>query len=198
MSDERTIYVTQQDKTRLEALLGGPISARNQEAAEALESELVQAKLVAPEEIPPDVVTMNSKVRFVDEDSSGERVVTLVYPKDADPAEGKVSVLAPVGAALLGLAVGQSIQWPMPGGRVKRFRIEEVLYQPEAAGETDLGRGRPPALSLIRGGRVGRRGLFLGAAPRARPVGAPLSSRSPIGGSHTRRSLSRRRRSRRS
>jgi regulator of nucleoside diphosphate kinase len=138
MSDTRTIYVTRQDKTRLEALLGGPISGRNQEAAEALESELVQAKVVAPEEIPADVVTMNSKVRFVDEGSADERVVTLVYPRDSDPAEGKISVLAPVGAALLGLSVGQRIEWPVPGGRVKRLRIAEVLYQPEAAGDSDL------------------------------------------------------------
>jgi regulator of nucleoside diphosphate kinase len=138
MSDPRTIYVTRQDKTRLDALLEGPISGRNREAAEALESELVQAKIVAPEEIPPDVVTMNSTVRFVDEDSADERVITLVYPKDADPAEGKVSVLAPVGAALLGLSVGQRIEWPVPGGRVKKLRIAAVLYQPEAAGDSDL------------------------------------------------------------
>src|SRR5690606_26222988 len=106
MNEQRTIYVTRQDKSRLDALLGGPIPSRNQEAAEALEAELLQAKVVGPDEVPPDVVTMNSKVRFVDEDSSEERVVTLVYPKDADPAESKVSVLAPVGAALLGLSVG--------------------------------------------------------------------------------------------
>lgn len=138
MSEQRTIYVTRQDKARLEALLGGHIPLRNQEAAEALESELVDAKIVAPEEVPADVVTMNSKVRFVDEDAGGERIVTLVYPKDAAADEGKISVLAPVGAALLGLSVGQRIEWPVPGGRVKRLRIAEVLYQPEAAGDTEL------------------------------------------------------------
>ncbi|NLY94346.1 MAG: nucleoside diphosphate kinase regulator [Myxococcales bacterium] len=139
MSEERIIYVTQRDKERLDSLLvTAVVSSRNREAAEALESELVNAKVVPPEEVPPDVVTMNSKVRFIDLDSDEERIVTLVYPKDADPAESKVSVLAPVGAALLGLSVGQCIDWPMPGGRVKRLKIAEVLYQPEAAGDYDL------------------------------------------------------------
>src|SRR5690606_40417441 len=110
MSEERIIYVTQRDKERLDSLLvTAVVSSRNREAAEALESELVNAKVVPPEEVPPDVVTMNSKVRFIDLDSDEERIVTLVYPKDADPAESKVSVLAPVGAALLGLSVGQCI-----------------------------------------------------------------------------------------
>ena len=135
---ERTIIVTQQDLDRLRALIDGVVSERNQEAAEALESELANARVVLPEEVPPNVVTMNSQVRFVDEASGVERVVTLVYPKDASAEEGRVSVLAPVGAALIGLRTGDSIDWPMPGGRSKRLRIVEVVWQPEAAGRHDL------------------------------------------------------------
>lgn len=135
---ERTIIVTQQDLDRLRALIDGVVSERNQEAAEALESELANARVVLPEEVPPNVVTMNSQVRFVDEASGVERLVTLVFPKDASAEEGRVSVLAPVGAALIGLRTGDSIDWPMPGGRSKRLRIVEVVWQPEAAGRHDL------------------------------------------------------------
>lgn len=135
---ERTIIVTQTDLDRLRALIDGVVSERNQEAAEALESELAQARVVGPEDVPDNVVTMNSKVRFVDESTGVAREITLVYPKDASPEGGRVSVLAPVGAALLGLRKGDSIDWPMPGGRSKRLRIVEVLWQPEAAGRLDL------------------------------------------------------------
>ena len=89
------------------------------------------AVVVEPTKIPPDVVTMNSRVRFEDLD-------TGVYPKDADVNEGRVSVLAPVGSALLGLSVGQSIQWPLPGEKNRHLRVVSVTYQPEAAGDLDL------------------------------------------------------------
>ena len=77
---------------------------------------------------------MNSRVRFVEEDSGREYELELVYPRDAR-GEGKVSVFAPVGSALLGVAVGQSIAWPLPGGRTGKLRIVAVTYQPEASGE---------------------------------------------------------------
>lgn len=138
MALERTIIVTRRDFDRLRSVIDGVASERNQQAAEALDSELARARVVPPEEVPPDVVTMNSQVRFVDEATGVERLVTLVYPRDAEPSAGKISVLAPVGAALLGLKTGDSIDWPMPGGRSKRLRIVEVLWQPEAAGRHDL------------------------------------------------------------
>lgn len=112
-------------------------SERNQEAAEALESELARARVVEPHEIPPDVVTMNSRVRFLDESTGQEREATLVYPKDADPAAGKISVLAPVGAALIGMRAGETIDWPLPNGRSKRLKILAVTWQPEAEGQYD-------------------------------------------------------------
>ncbi|WP_373045797.1 nucleoside diphosphate kinase regulator [Vulgatibacter sp.] len=135
---ERSIVVTQQDLGRLHALIEGVAAERNLAAAEALEAELARAQVVAPEEIPADVVTMNSRVRFVDETNGSEREATLVYPQDASAAEGRISILAPIGAALIGLRAGDSIDWPMPNGRSKRLRIVEVLWQPEAAGQFDL------------------------------------------------------------
>lgn len=135
---ERTIILTQQDLNRLHALIEGVHSERNAEAAEALESELGRAQVVEPTAIPPDVVTMNSKVRFVDESNGQEREAQLVYPQDASAAEGRISILAPIGSALIGLRAGDTIDWPMPNGRSKRLRIVEVTWQPEAAGEYDL------------------------------------------------------------
>ena len=85
--------------------------------------------------MPPTVVTMNSTVRFEVESSAEEFRLTLVYPRDVDASGEKISILAPVGAALLGLAQGDSIEWPKPGGGTLRVRIKEVTYQPERAGE---------------------------------------------------------------
>jgi regulator of nucleoside diphosphate kinase len=80
---------------------------------------------------------MNSDVVYEDVETGARRSVRVVYPKDSDAASGRVSVLAPIGAALLGLRVGQEIDWRVPTG-VKRIRVAEVRYQPEAAGRLDL------------------------------------------------------------
>lgn len=112
--------------------------ARDAREREALEAELEHAEIVASDKIPPDVVTMNSHVRFIDEDSGDATEVTLVYPGDADVDAGRVSVLAPIGAALLGLTVGDSIAWPLPDGRTKRLLVAAVTYQPEASGDLHL------------------------------------------------------------
>lgn len=133
MASERRIYVTSHDMDRLQALLDGTASARNAEAAENLEAELSTAVVLPPERIPPNVVTMGSRLLFVDEETGQQREVTLVYPKDADPQSGKISILAPVGTALLGLSVGELVEWPLPNGKRKRLRIVELLHQPEAA-----------------------------------------------------------------
>ncbi|HEY7872225.1 MAG TPA: nucleoside diphosphate kinase regulator [Rudaea sp.] len=100
-----------------------------------LEAELARAQIVAPKDVPPTVVTMNSTVRFEVESSHDEFQLTLVYPKDIDASGEKISILAPVGSALLGLSQGDEIEWPKPGGGVLRVRIKEVVYQPERAGE---------------------------------------------------------------
>jgi regulator of nucleoside diphosphate kinase len=104
----------------------------------ALEEELGHAVVVDSTTVPSDVVTMNSRVWFEDLDTGEQLEITLVYPSDADVDQGKVSVLAPVGSALLGLSVGQSIEWPLPGGKSRQLRVVSVNYQPEAAGDLDL------------------------------------------------------------
>jgi regulator of nucleoside diphosphate kinase len=126
---EPKIMVTSTDMERLRTL----IDSTSGERAEALDSELTRAQVVEPSEMPPDVVTMNSRVVYRDEESHETREVTLSYPQDASLESGRISVLAPVGAALLGLSVGQEIEWPFPGGRRKRLRILAVPYQPQAA-----------------------------------------------------------------
>lgn len=120
---------------RLRRLVEQNAKGKNAKECEALEAELDRAEVVAPTAVPPEVVTMNSRVRFLDEDTGQQHEATLVYPFQANVSEWRISVLAPVGAALLGLSIGQSIAWPMPGGATKRLRVVSVLYQPEAAGE---------------------------------------------------------------
>jgi regulator of nucleoside diphosphate kinase len=78
---------------------------------------------------------MNSVVRFADEESGKESEVTLVFPGSADVEKQRISVLAPIGSALLGLSVGDSIDWPLPDARTRRLRVVAVTYQPEAAGD---------------------------------------------------------------
>lgn len=131
MTDLPTIYLTQQDLGRLLNL----VETQPGKRLEKLESELVRAKVVPRGRIPKDVVTMNSRVIFENETTRERREITLVYPGNADIDAGRISVLVPVGTALLGLRVGQSIDWELPGGAKQRYRIVEVPFQPEAAGE---------------------------------------------------------------
>lgn len=100
-----------------------------------LESELARANVVDPKEIPSTIVTMNSTLKFVIESTKEEFELTLVYPKDVDSSGKKISVLAPVGSALLGLSQGDQIEWPKPGGGSFKVKLTEVTYQPERAGE---------------------------------------------------------------
>lgn len=126
------IVLSRVDFERLDRLLG---AQSRRVDLDALRDELDRARVVEPEEVPPNVVTMNSTVRFASEDTGEETEVTLVYPGQTDPGKGQVSVLAPVGSALLGLSVGDVIDWPMPNGRTSRLRVIAVTYQPEAAGD---------------------------------------------------------------
>lgn len=134
MNTDNAIFVTDQDFHRLSALVAqatGPW-------AEALDEELGRAHVISQKDIPNNVVTMNSKVVFYDDASGKESEVTLVYPSDADLAAGRISILAPVGIALLGLRVGQSIDWKMPNGSVKKLKVQSVIFQPEASGQWEL------------------------------------------------------------
>jgi regulator of nucleoside diphosphate kinase len=125
------ITVSSLDLERLEALIA---ANEDNDTAVALEEELSRATVVAPGEIPPTVVTMNSTVRFSILEGGDQFELTLRYPKDAG-APGTVSVLAPIGAALLGLSVGEEIDWPIPGRGHRRVRILDVVYQPERTGD---------------------------------------------------------------
>ena len=133
MSELPRLIMSVRDARRLEALVASP-RAEGSATAARLEREIARADLREPQDVPADVVTMNSQVVCVDETTGVEHSLRLVYPEIADVARQYVSVLAPMGAALLGLGIGQSIDWPMPGGRTSRLRVERVVYQPEAAG----------------------------------------------------------------
>ena len=85
--------------------------------------------------MPNDVITMNSQVRLRDLDSGEEMIYTIVFPHEANIQKNKVSILAPVGVALLGYRLGDVVEWPMPGGKIRRLEIQDILYQPEAAGD---------------------------------------------------------------
>ncbi len=135
MLDTPEIIVTAHDLQRLRAL---SVSPDLEDALEGLDQELWRARVVGEAEVPPDVVTMNSRILFEDLEAGVERELTLVYPDEADIDSKKVSVLAPMGTAVLGLRVGQTIEWPLPRNRSKRIRIVKVLFQPEAAGELPL------------------------------------------------------------
>lgn len=131
---EPPIILTSADLDRLDRLLD-TVSPLHTPGLDALRHELDRAEVVESQQIPADVITMHSTARFRDEVSAKEFELTLVYPDDP-PNAGTVSVLAPVGSALLGLSVGQSIEWPLPGGRKMTLRVLAVTYQPEAMRKT--------------------------------------------------------------
>ena len=128
------IIISTIDAERLEALLDA-LPSDGFIGRAGLETELARAKIVEPKDVPPSVVTMNSTVHFRIESSNEDFELTLVYPKDSDLSGKTISVLAPVGSALLGLSQGDEIEWPKPSGGVIRVKIQEVAYQPERAGE---------------------------------------------------------------
>jgi regulator of nucleoside diphosphate kinase len=133
--DTRTpITLSKLDVERIEALLEAP-ALRDSPVAKKLHEEFDRAEIVEPAKMPHDVVSMNSSADCVDESSNRHHTLTLVYPKDADADAGKISVLAPVGSALLGLRVGQSIDWPGNDGRTLKLKVTAIHYQPEAAGD---------------------------------------------------------------
>lgn len=136
---ERTIYITEFDLKRLSDLLDRARSwdEKDRDCLIKLEEELEWAQVVSPREIPGDVMTMNSQARIRDLKSNEEMVFTLVFPAEADYERGRLSVLAPIGMALLGYRAGETVEWKIPSG-VRRLKIEQVLYQPEAAGDYHL------------------------------------------------------------
>jgi len=134
-----TIYITELDYNRLNGLIDRTRERNSvdREYLNKLEAELDRAEIVDPKDIPPDVITMRSKVRLKDLVSGDSNTYSLVFPTEADFAEGKISVLAPIGTAILGYRQGDTIEWPVPSG-LRKLKVEEVLYQPESAGDDDL------------------------------------------------------------
>ncbi|MCK6622996.1 MAG: nucleoside diphosphate kinase regulator [Calditrichaceae bacterium] len=136
--ETRTIYITEFDKKRLIQLIESHREMSNKkDHLSELENELLRAEIVSPKNVPPDVITMNSKVRIREVNSEKDIICELVFPNDADISKNKISILAPVGTALIGFKVGDIIEWNVPAG-LKRFEVLEILYQPEAAGDFHL------------------------------------------------------------
>ena len=133
MERKPAITLSTLDLERIEALLEkmpGEFPGRD-----ALEAELDRADVLEPSEMAADVVTMNSTVQFTIEETGKEFCLTLVYPRDMDGSADRISIFAPVGSALLGLAVGDELAWPGPGGKSMTVRVKSIVYQPESAGE---------------------------------------------------------------
>ena len=135
MLKTRTLVITSTDKLRLLRLLSLPASPADCDLAERLRVEIDEAEVLRDEDVPPSLVTMNSKV--VLRNGTSSETLTLVYPFQASESEGKVSVLSPTGFALLGHSVGDDVGWPAPGG-MRRGVIESIAFQPEAAGDPRL------------------------------------------------------------
>ncbi len=136
---ERTIHITRFDMDRLTELIDGlRLSPKaNQANLDLLEKELYRAVLLDPQQIPHDVITMNSKVIISDTESGEKTTYTLVFPSAANISENKLSIMAPLGMALLGYRTGDIIEWPVPSG-VRKLKVDEIIYQPEAAGDYHL------------------------------------------------------------
>ena len=140
MAKETNIYITKPDHERLTRLIEiarERESNANREYLDRLEEELGRAEVIQQKDIPGDVITMRSTARLKDLDTSEEMIYRLVFPTEANYDERKISVLAPIGTAMLGYRRGDVIEWQVPSG-VRRLSIEEVLYQPESKGEYHL------------------------------------------------------------
>ena len=133
---KRTIHITDYDMQRLRKLLEGTQywNQKDREYLSHLEEELDRAVVVPSKKVPADVVTMNTQMRVTDLDSNKEMSFQLVFPSEADFERGKVSILAPIGTALIGYRVGDTVEWKVPSG-TRRLHIDEITYQPEAAGD---------------------------------------------------------------
>lgn len=135
---ENQILVTTFDMDRLSSLIKSSRIAGYQQKfyLKQLNEELDKAKVVNSQDIPKDIITMNSTVRIRDLSSGEKKDYTLVFPSDARIEEGKISILSAIGIALIGYGTGDIIEWQVPSG-LKRLKIEKILYQPEASGHYD-------------------------------------------------------------
>ena len=135
----RQIYITRQDHQRLTLMLEEALAGKHRDAAflKELARELTIAEVVDPKSVPADVVTMNSRVVVKDVENGEDSEYTLVFPEQADVARGRLSVVSPIGTAILGYSKGDTITWQTPGGP-RQIKIVDIPYQPEAAGDYHL------------------------------------------------------------
>lgn len=129
------IHITEVDYLRLKNLIE---TIEDEGAVSQLDLELEVATIIDASKAPADLVTMNSKLRFLDLTEQKENTIEIVYPHAANLQLGKISILAPLATALIGLRSGEQINWQFPNGKVKCLRVLEVLYQPEAQGQWHL------------------------------------------------------------
>ena len=134
MKKKPDITISTLDLDRLYDLIESLPNKKNIPGIDELEKELDRAQSLDPKNMPPSIVTMNSTVKFIIQSTQKEFELTLVYPKDIDETSSKVSILAPVGSALLGLSIGEEIEWPKPGGGNLKVRIKDITFQPERSG----------------------------------------------------------------
>ncbi len=130
------IYITKNDEVKLRALIREAqyTEYRGSPYLKLLAGELDRAEIVEPREIPPDVITLNSTVKLIDQESDEEMIYTLVFPEEANISQGKISILAPIGTGMLGFRVGDVFEWDTPGGK-RSIRVKEIIHQPEASGD---------------------------------------------------------------
>lgn len=134
MSSRPAIIINRLDAERLQRLIDAA-SDKDLPVAESLEEELTRGEVIDPEDIPEDVVSMNSQVQFTDLNRNKQMIRTLVYPHALAATEDGLSVMAPIGAALLGLRIGDIIDWPLPDGSEIQLRIDAIFWQPEREGQ---------------------------------------------------------------
>ncbi len=139
MAADKFIYVTENDMRKLKALVQSSRDSRKitEKNLQILETELNKAKVMKSEEISSDVITMHSEVLLLDLDTDEETTYRIVFPDQADIDKGYVSILAPIGTALLGYSVGDIIEWSVPAGTAK-WKVMKISYQPESAGDYQL------------------------------------------------------------
>ena len=132
----KTIYITDNDMRRLRELImvARQFKKEEEKYLQDLEAELNRGKIIKSQDIPQDIITMNSEVHLRDLNTKEEITYQLVFPDHADASQGRVSILAPIGTALLGYSVGDIIEWKVPAG-VAKLQVEKIIYQPEANGE---------------------------------------------------------------
>ena len=130
MGQRPPLLINRLDADRLQRLIDNATD-KDQMVAELLQDELSRGEVVDPEDIPDNVVSMNSQIQFTDLTRNQQMVRTLVYPHSLSTTKDAISIMAPIGASLLGLKVGDTIDWPLPNQQNARLRVDASLWQPE-------------------------------------------------------------------